>query len=54
MGLQANLGKINVMFSGGITKNGLSKSNVDQRGGRSLTGKANSDLCVQCGKWIHS
>ena len=47
-----------VMVSGGITKNGMSKSKVDQCGVCSLRVKANSVLasvlCVQCDKWIHS
>ena len=53
-GLKANLGKTEVMVSGGITMDGLSKSNVDTCGVCSLRVKANSVLCVQCGKWIHS
>ena len=41
------------MVSSGITQDGLSKSKVDPCGVCSLTVKANSALCVQCGKWIH-
>ena len=52
-GLTANLGKTMVMISGGITKDGMSKSKVDQCGDGSLRVTANSVLCVQCGKWIH-
>ena len=36
-----------MMVSGGITKDGMSKMVC------SLRIKANSVLCVQCGKWIH-
>ena len=39
------------MVSGGITKDDMSKSNTC--GVCSLRVKANSVLCVQCGKWIH-
>ena len=42
------------MVCGCITKDGLSKSKVDPCGVCSMSVKANSDLCVQCGKWIHS
>ena len=42
-----------VMVSSGITKDGLSKSKIDPCGVFSLRVKANSVLCVQCGKWIH-
>ena len=52
-GLKANLGKTNVMVSGGITKDGLSKSKVDSCGVCSLRVKPKSVLCVQSGKWIH-
>ena len=41
------------MVSGGITKDGMSKSKVDPCGVCSLRVKANTVLCVQCGKWIH-
>ena len=51
--LKANLGKTKVMVSGGITKNGISKSKVDPCGFCSLRVKANSVLCLQCGMWIH-
>ena len=43
----------NVMVSGGITKDGMSKIKVDPLGVCSLRVKANSILCVQCGKWIN-
>ena len=52
-GLKVNLGKTKVMVSSGITKDGLSKSKVDPCGVCSLRVKANSVLCLQCGKWIH-
>ena len=42
-----------VMVRGGITKDGLSKSKVDPCGVCRLRVKANSVLCLQCGKWIH-
>ena len=48
--LIAKLGKTKVMVSGGITKDGMSKSKVDPCGVCSLRAKANSVLCVQCGK----
>ena len=51
--LKVNLGKTNVIVSGGITKEGLFKSKVDPCGVRSLQVKAISILCVKCGKWIH-
>ena len=41
------------MVSGGITKDGVSKSKVDPFGVCSLRVKANSVLCLQCGKLIH-
>ena len=47
-GLKVNLGKTKLMVSGGITKNGMSKSKVD-----SLRAKAKSAWCVQCGKLIY-
>ena len=52
-GLKVNFGKTMVMVSSSITKDGLSKSKVDPYGVCSLTLKANSVLCVQCGKWFH-
>ena len=48
--LKVSLGKTKVMVSGGITKDGMSKSKVDPYGVCSLRVKANSVLCVQCGK----
>ena len=53
-GLKVNLWKTTVIVSGGITKDGMSKSIVDPCGVCSLRVKANSVLCLQCGKWIHS
>ena len=47
-----NLGKTKIIVSGGITNDGMSKSKVDPCGVCSLRVKANSVLCVQCGKWI--
>ena len=52
-GLKVNLWKATVMIIGGITKDGLSKSTVDPCGVCSLIVRANSDLCLQCGKWMH-
>ena len=52
-GLKVNLGKTKVMVSSGNTQDGLSKSNVGSCGVCSLRVKANSVLCVQCGRWIH-
>ena len=52
-GLKVNLGKFMVMVSGRITKDGMSKSKVDPCRVCSLRVKANSVLCLQCGKWIH-
>ena len=49
-GLKINLGKAEVMVSGGIAKNGMSKSKFDLCGVCSLRVNANSVLCVQCGK----
>ena len=51
-GLKVNLGKTNLWVSGGITKDGMSKSKVDPCGVCSLRVKANSVLCLQCGRWI--
>ena len=50
-GLKVNLGKTKV--SGGITKDGMSKSKVDPCGFYSLGVRTTSVLCVQRGKWIH-
>ena len=52
-GLNVNLVKTKVMVSGGITKDGMSKGEVDPCGVCSLRVKVNSVLCSQCGKWIH-
>ena len=41
---------LKLMVSSGITKDGLSKSKVDSCGVCSLRVKANSVLCIQCGK----
>ena len=47
------IGKTKVIVSGGITKDGMSKSNVYQFEVCCLRVKANSILCTQCGKWIN-
>ena len=52
-GLKVNLGETKIMVCGGITKAGMSKSNVDPCGVCSLRVKANSVLCLLFGKWIH-
>ena len=52
-GMSHVLGKTKVMVSGGITKDGLSKSKADPHWVFRFRVKANSVLCVQCGKWIH-
>ena len=49
-GLKVNLGETKVTVCGSITKDGMSNSKVDPRGVCSLRVKANSVLCVQCGK----
>ena len=51
--MEVNLGKTKLVVSGVITKDGLSKSKVYQCWVCSLRVKANSVLCVQCGKCIH-
>ena len=51
--MKVNLEKTKVMVSGGITKDGMPKNMVDPCGFCSLRVKANSVLCLQCGKWIH-
>ena len=45
--------KIHGEISGGITKDDLSKSKVDQCGVCCLRVEVYSVLCVHCGKWIH-
>ena len=52
-GLKVDLGKAKVMVCGGITKDSMSKSKVDPCWVCFLRVKANSVLCVQCGKWIY-
>ena len=49
MGLKVNLGKIKVMFSSGITQDGMSMVNIDPCRVCSLRAKAISFLCMQCG-----
>ena len=51
--LKVNLGKTKVMVNNGITQDGLSKSEVNPCRVCSLRVKANSVLCVLCGKWKH-
>ena len=51
--MKVNLGKTEVTVSSGITKDGMSKSKVDPCGVCHLRVKANSAMCLQCGKWIH-
>ena len=41
------------MVSGGITKDGMSRSKVDPCGVCCLGVKANSVLCLQCDIWMH-
>ena len=53
-GLNVELGQTKVIVSGGISKDGLSKSQVDPCGLRRLRVKANSVLCIQCGELFHS
>ena len=53
-GLGVNLGETKVIISGGIIKDGMSKSNVDLCWVCRFRVKANSVLCVQCGRRIHS
>ena len=48
-----NLGKTKVMVSGGIIQDGMPESKVDPCGVCSLRAKANSVLCVQCGKRMY-
>ena len=52
-GLKVNLGKTKVIFSSGITQDSLSKSKVEPCGICSFRLKANSELCVQCGRMTH-
>ena len=52
-GLKVILGKITVLVSGSITKNGMSKSKVDSCGVCSLRAKAKPVICLQCSKWIY-
>ena len=40
-------------ISGGFTKDALTKSKIYPSFICSVRAKANSVLCVQCGKWIH-
>ena len=51
--LKLTLGKTKVMVNGDITKDGMSKCKVDPCEVYSWRVKANSAMCIQCGKWIH-
>ena len=51
--MKVNLLEVSVMVSGGIRKDSMSKSKVDLYRLCSLRVKADSVLCLQCGKWIH-
>ena len=42
-----------MMVSGGITKDGFSRSKLDRCAVCSFRVKANPVLCAQHGKWIH-
>ena len=53
-GLKIKLEKTKVMVSGGIIADVMSKSKVDPCKVCRLKAKANSTLCVQCGRWINS
>ena len=48
--LKAYIGKTKVMVISVIIKDGMSKSKADPFGVGSLRAKANTALCVQCGK----
>ena len=50
---KVNIVKPRLTSCGSITKDDMSKCIVDLCEVSSLTVKANSALCVQCGKWIH-
>ena len=52
-GLNVNLGKTKVMVCSAIMEDGMFKSKVDPCGVCSLRAKANTVLCLQCGKWTH-
>ena len=52
-GLTIDLGKTKVMVSDDITKDGLSKGNVDPCGVCSLRVKPKSVLSAQCRQWIN-
>ena len=51
--MKVNLVKTNVVVSGSITKDGMSRSKVDPCGVCCLRVKVNSVLCIQYGKSIH-
>ena len=51
--LKVMLGELKVMIGGGITEAGLLTCELDPCGVCSLTVKAKSVVCVQCGKWFH-
>ena len=51
--LKVKFGKMKVLVCGGITKDDMSKSKFDPYWVCSLRVRANSVLCLGCGKWIH-
>ena len=51
-GLKVNLFEVSLMARGGIRKDSTSKSKVDPYWLCSLRVKADSVLCLQCGKWM--
>ena len=51
--MKVSLEKTNVMVSGGIIKDSFYKSKVYPCAVCRLKVKATSNLCVQCGNWIH-
>ena len=51
--LKVNLGETKVMVIGGITRNDMSRRKVYPCEACRLVVRANSVLCVHCGKWNH-
>ena len=51
--MNVSLGKTMAMVSGGITHDGLSKCKVDSCVFCSLSVRAKTVLCLQCGELIH-
>ena len=52
--MNVDIGKTEVVFSSGTTKDCLSKSKFDPCGVCSWKVEATSVICVQCGERIHS